>query len=628
MLEAAVDVEASEHPYLERKGVQGFGLKLGEYLNGITGALLVPLRTIDGQLVSLQAIFQNASPMFDGRDRDYLPGGQKQGAFHMIGGKPHGASPVIVVCEGFSTGASIHMATGHHVAVALDRGNLRAVAVALRNTYGLAQLIIAADNDAWGKSNDGLLSAQQAAQTAAAMIAVPKFEDVSGKPTDFNDLHALEGLGAVRKQIDAVLPKVAANDNQPDVHIDSPVNPYGYPHISEKSVPLNTVENLEYLFAQYGITTKYNRVRKSVEVEIPGRDYGDDNKENCALAELKSICARNRMPKTDMEDYVKLLADRNGYNPVCDWIDSKPWDGTSRTSALFETITVSDDDRKLSNALMLRWLLSAVAAIYQRRGFESHGVLVFTGEQGQGKTKWVKRLLPPEMHDLVLAGAILDPSNKDSVTTATSHWLVELGELDATFRKADIARLKSFITNPVDKVRRPYDRVDSSYQRRTVFFASVNERNYLVDDTGNRRWWTIPVVGVDYLHSIDMQQLWAEILALYEAGEQHWLTREEHDALNSLNAEHENIDPVTEMISSAFKWDEALRTQRMTASDVLIAIGFDKPTKQQATHASKVLKKLTGGDPKKSGSSRFFEMPARTRGPKPYGQPEDDMRPF
>lgn len=415
-----------------------------------------------------------------------------------------------------------------------------------------------------------------------------------------------------------VLQHIAANACDPwhieakkddALSLDASVNPFGFPHLSDKGQPMNTVENLEYLLAQYEIRVRYNQIRKQVEVTIPSRDYTADNRQNCALAELGSICSRNRMPKADLSDYVKLLADRGSYSPVADWINSRPWDGRSRLAELFGTVTADMDDQ-LKNTLIYRWLLSAVAAVFKQYGFVSHGVLVFTGKQGQGKTSWVKALAPQEM-GVVLDGAIVDPANKDTVINAVSHWLVELGELDATFRKADIARLKSFITQPVDKLRRPYDRIESEYQRRTVFFASVNESRYLVDETGNRRWWTVPVTGLDYRHKIDVQQLWAEVLTHYQRGEQWWLMEKEFEALNEINADHEAIDPVEERILSYFDWGGMRGDIEMTATEVLVAIGYDKPNRAAATHASAVLQKLTGAKPRRTGRGRFFKLPPK-----------------
>lgn len=605
--EDAQDLEGNAHPYLERKGVQAFGLKHGRsWRNGVT-ALLVPMRNIDGHLVSLQAIFDQDNPEL-GRDRDYLPSGQRRGSFHLIGGKPTGAQPVIVVAEGYATGASIYQATGYCCAVAFDAGNIPKVARDLRHVFGAATIIVAADNDQWSKdSNAGIHYARQAASSANAIMAVPKFESLDDKPTDFNDLHVREGLEAVREQIQAVIP-TAANDNH--LGLDSSVNPFMFPHMSDRQQPLNTWENLAWLMDQYGITAKYNVIKKDVVVTIPGRHYGEDAAANCSLAEINSLCARNRMPKSDTSDYLKLIGMANRFNPAADFILSRPWDGVTRLPAVYDTLkTAPGYDRELLAMLVRRWLISAVAAAMQPTGFWSKGVLVLQGEQSLGKTAWVKSLLPPDQRALIKIGASIDPANKDTISSAIGHWLVELGELDGTFRKADIAKLKAFISQDVDLLRRPYDRLESNYQRRTVFFASVNPERFLADDTGNVRWWTIPVVDVDYTHDIDVQQLWAEVLTLFRDGERWWLERDEEAALEGVNREHEAIDPLEEIVLQRFNWLKAGQGREMTATEVLLVVGFDRPTKTQATDCSRLLQKLTGSKPRKSGSRRLFKMP-------------------
>lgn len=603
---AAEDLDGDGHPYLQRKGVLSFGLRVGKWRNG-TEALLVPMRNIDGQMVSLQAIFANDDTEL-GRAKDYLPGGQRRGSFHLIGGKPAGSAPTVVVCEGYATGASIHQATGHVVAVAFDAGNLVAVARDMRQLFGNATIVVAADNDNWTDGNPGVHHARQAASAASAIIAVPKFESLDGKPTDFNDLHNRQGIEAVREQIGAVLPS-AANDNY--LSLDSNVNPFMFPHLSDRQQPLNTWENLAWLMQEYGITARYNVISKDVIVDIPNRSYGDDSAANCALAEINSLCARNRMPKADTSDYLKLIGIANRYNPVADFILAKPWDGVSRLGDLCDTLqTAPGYDRELLHLLVRRWLISAVAAALLPNGFWSKGVLVLQGEQSLGKTAWVKALLPPEQRALIKIGASIDPANKDSVASAIGHWLIELGELDGTFRKADIAKLKAFISSDIDMLRKPYDRLESKYQRRTVFFASVNPKHFLADDTGNVRWWTIPVTGVNYSHDIDVQQLWAEVATLFRDGERWWLEQSEEAALESVNKEHESVDPVEEMILTRFAWSHPRPTfKQMTASEVLLAIGYERPTTAQATHASKVLRRITGKEPSRTGKGRYFPIP-------------------
>ena len=403
-----------------------------------------------------------------------------------------------------------------------------------------------------------------------------------------------------------------------DIHDMAPVLMTTWPNIGSNGQPLNTRPNVERLLDNYSISAKYNEISKDVEVLVPGVSSGSDARDNCAVSEILSLAALNRLPMSNIEGHIKTIAVRNTYNPVRDFINQREWDGRSRFADLLNTISTPDDySRDLLAMLVRRWLLSAVAAAYLEAGFWSKGVLVFQGEQSLGKTAWFKALLPPDNRNLVKVGATMDRGNKDSVASAISHWLVELGELDATFRKADIAKLKAFISQDRDDLRRPYDRLESKYQRRTVFFASVNPKHFLADDTGNVRWWTIPVTAVNYEHGIDTQQLWAEVLSWFEAGERWWLDRDEEAMLEVVNEQHGQTDPIEEMILARFDWnsDRLAAYIEMTATDVLLSIGQDRPTKSQATQCGNILRKLTGRDARRTSKGRFYLMP-----PKVFGQ--------
>lgn len=175
-----------DHPYLVRKGVQPYGIRAAGGLAG--GALLVPMRCTAGKLHGVQTIFADGTKRF-------TAGGKKQGCYHAIG-QPDG---VLIVCEGYATGASIHAATGQAVAVAFDAGNLLPVAKALQAKYPGLALVIAADDD-WQTptGNTGRTKAKEAALATGARVVVPYFPP--GRPpkaTDFNDLHHLAGLAAV-----------------------------------------------------------------------------------------------------------------------------------------------------------------------------------------------------------------------------------------------------------------------------------------------------------------------------------------------------------------------------------------------------------------------------------------------
>ena len=128
--------------------------------------------------------------------------GRKKGCFHTIGQ----IDGVVYVAEGYATAASVHMATDVPVVVAFDAGNLEPVIEALKSKYPALKITIAADDDRWKPEigNTGRIKANAAARRFGCTVALPWFKDTSTKPTDWNDLHVLEGLETVKSQLRGV----------------------------------------------------------------------------------------------------------------------------------------------------------------------------------------------------------------------------------------------------------------------------------------------------------------------------------------------------------------------------------------------------------------------------------------
>lgn len=379
---------------------------------------------------------------------------------------------------------------------------------------------------------------------------------------------------------------------------------------TDNGKPLATIENLHVLCDVYGIQPKYNAISKEVEVTVPNSEYTVDNERACSISEVISLASRHRMPTGTIPEYLLALADRNKYNPVANWIESKPWDGVDRLSVLVDSLDARDPE--LAEIFLTRWMISAVAAAFEPDGVSAHGVLVLQGDQNIGKTTWFLSLLG-DNKQWGKEGAILNPADRDSVKMCISHWIVELGELDATFRKSDIAALKGFLTASVDELFLRYSRSASKYPRRTVFFASVNPKQYLHDDTGNRRYWTIEAgPNLNSRHGLDMQQVWAQVKRLYDDGSKWWLARDEVDKLNEHNESFETADPIEELIGLQFDFN-CLATERYTATEVLTIIGFDKPNNQQARKCGAVLRRKFGVRGVRTNGKIVFELPPPKR---------------
>jgi putative DNA primase/helicase len=226
---AAPIQDAAAHGYLVTKGIQAHGARLidtdaarahcGRLSPTLSGPLLViPMRNAAGELRSLQFITA------DGTKRP-LTGGEKQGCYYLIGNLDSAAhGGILIVCEGFATGASIYEATGQPLAVAFDSGNLEPVAKSLRKLYPDAALIVAADDDHQTAGNPGRMAAAGAAKAVGGIVVVPMFPaDRPDKATDFNDLHQLAGLDAAKVCFAGAIEATAgcASDTGAGGHIDA-----------------------------------------------------------------------------------------------------------------------------------------------------------------------------------------------------------------------------------------------------------------------------------------------------------------------------------------------------------------------------------------------------------------------
>ena len=385
----------------------------------------------------------------------------------------------------------------------------------------------------------------------------------------------------------------------------------GFVHLNDEGYPLCTLPNFYVLMDKLNYSVRYNVIKKAIELLIPGAAFTRDNRDNAAISHVLSECETVRMSTKHVSQFLITLADKNQYNPVVMWIDSVAWDGVSRLDDFYATVRVPAGGEKMKRKLMRKWMIQAVAAAFSPDGIAGQGILTFVGPQNIGKTTWFQRLAPAHL-DAILTGHTLDMRSKDSIFIALSYWVVELGELDATFSKSEISALKSFTTQGMDKLRRPYAATESNFGRRTVFGGTVNESQYLNDPTGNRRFWSIEVDGFDLDSGVDMQQLWAEVKGLWVGGENWALNREEMAELNVHNEEFTVADPIEERLAAAFNWSEFGLGNDLwvTATDSLMKIGVRDPSKGQTITAGRVLKKLNGGQRKKTNGRVVFLVPA------------------
>lgn len=229
--------------------------------------------------------------------------------------------------------------------------------------------------------------------------------------------------------------------------------------------------------------------------------------------------------KVNLEAAFRKAADDRRFHPVREYLDRlPPWDGECRVETLL-CRCLQADDTPYVRAVTRKFLVAAVARIYVP-GTKFDCVLVLDGAQGIGKSTIFRELAGPDFYSETLS--LTDMNNKDAAEKLPGNWIVEIGEL-AGMRKADIEKVKAFISTTDDKFRPAYGRVVESHPRQTVIIATVNgERGYLRDVTGNRRFWIVKCRQEEAMKKFtfspdERDQIWAEAIYDWKHGEKLWL---------------------------------------------------------------------------------------------------------
>lgn len=218
-------------------------------------------------------------------------------------------------------------------------------------------------------------------------------------------------------------------------------------------------------------------------------------------------------------------------HPVRDYLTALAWDGTLRLDAWAVTY-LGATDTPLNRAMASLWMISAVARI-MRPGCKADHMLILEGPQGIRKSTALKVLAS----DAWFTDELAEIGSKDAAQQMRGVWIIEMAELDAIGR-AEVSRIKAFLTRTSDRYRPPYERYVVTVPRQCVFAGSVNPDTYLRDETGNRRFWPLRCgeIDLDGLRR-DRDQLWAEAVARFNEGAPWWL--EDRDLIVSATAEQE-----------------------------------------------------------------------------------------
>ncbi|MDE5884397.1 MAG: hypothetical protein K2H29_04885 [Oscillospiraceae bacterium] len=283
-----------------------------------------------------------------------------------------------------------------------------------------------------------------------------------------------------------------------------------------------TIENLTAYLDQKGYTVTYDEIlRDYIFTGFQGesQEHLKENAPDLIYNELQFELSRCN--STKIAKFLNIIATRNKVNPIRTIIENTAWDGKDRLEEIYTMFGIDETDI-MSRTLFRKWSMQAIAGLYNKyeSPFSLDIVLVFQGAQGIAKTRFFEHLAMDHMY--FGEGYTIDTRNKDDIIQVTSNWIVELGEIGSTMRK-DMDSLKAFLTKSMDEYRAPYGRTSLKYPRHTSFVGTVNDEKYLIDETGNRRFATIPIqegISLNYETQIvpfDSLQFWAQIYSIVQS---------------------------------------------------------------------------------------------------------------
>lgn len=314
-----------------------------------------------------------------------------------------------------------------------------------------------------------------------------------------------------------------------------------------------TYTNFKILCREYKISIAYDIILKRNISSVDNTPVEVDD--NYTYGHICNLCNLNNIDRGLVREFIHMLAQDNKYNSFKFIMDNVTWDGVSRFDDFCNTIEVPKPYYEVRRLYLKKWLqqmlyLSLNEDKYNRK--IGRYILVFQGGQYGGKTTWVKNLLPAEYSDNYIGtGRVLDTHNDMNIYGNIKYLIVELGELEQSFKKSDINNFKAFFGRYEDTLNIKYLAHPVTFMRTTSFVASVNETSFLKDPTGSTRFFVLPVKDINGMHGLDMLQLYKEILETTDIYKFD-MTKEEREIQAVGNKEFEMPDIIEEVFLDNF----------------------------------------------------------------------------
>lgn len=289
-----------------------------------------------------------------------------------------------------------------------------------------------------------------------------------------------------------------------------------------------------------------------------------------------------------------IIGRRHKTNEPRDWMESLKWDEVERLPFFFEEVfgaesgTNNGAPSEYLRAASANFWISMVARVY-RPGCKVDNMVVLEGGQGKKKSTAIKMIAGEKWYTESSESVM----SSDFYMVMTGKLIIEIAELDA-FSRAEVNTIKKVVTCATDRYRAPYARAPADYPRRCVFVGTTNEKTYLRDSTGARRFWPVRCgeIRVDLIEQ-QREQLFAEAVARFKRGDSWWEmpreeTEHEQEQRRQTDTWEEALDnylvgkteiTMAEVLTEGLKIDIARQDKgvQMRAANVLRVLGWERP---------------------------------------------------
>jgi predicted P-loop ATPase len=274
------------------------------------------------------------------------------------------------------------------------------------------------------------------------------------------------------------------------------------------------------------------------------------------------------------------------FNPFEEYLENLPkWD--EETDYILQlALAVKTTNDIFWSIVLKKWIVALVGSMIIPDVI-NHAFLILSGKQGVYKTTWLKKFIPKALQEYAYFGAI-NPKDKDSLCQLAENMLIIIDELQS-FANSDISGIKEMVTKPFVKLRRPYGTIHEHLPHRASFAGTTNEKEFLNDTTGLRRFLTFEVLEIDNSVNVPIDMVYAQAYHLFKNGFVYWFDETENDQINRHNEQFRLKSIEEELLLSNYrKCTEEDATDFLSTTEILdrLLAKIDRGSRAIATNTS------------------------------------------